>query len=109
MPIDFPDSPQVNDVFTIGNRSWVFNNSRWELVVIIDEGPIGPPGIVIDSVEPIATDILWADTSEEGAMVIPTGGLTGQVLVKISNSDYDSDWASVTTNVFPDLFMMMGA
>jgi hypothetical protein len=28
---------------------------------------------------------------------LPTGGLTGQALVKVSNSNYDADWATITS------------
>jgi hypothetical protein len=28
---------------------------------------------------------------------MPTGGLTGQALVKVSNSNYDADWATITS------------
>jgi hypothetical protein len=33
MAINFPDSPSNNDVYTVGNRSWVYNssNSTWTL------------------------------------------------------------------------------
>jgi hypothetical protein len=57
------------------------------------QGPQGDTGIEIDSVPPSNTNILWADTSEPGDEVIPPGGATGQVLVKVSGSDYDSGWA----------------
>jgi len=57
-----------------------------------DTGPKGEPGIVISPTEPDVTDVLWADTSEEGDAVIPVGGLEGQSLVKASGSDYDATW-----------------
>ena len=33
MPIDFPDSPSNNQVYTVGNRSWVYatTTSTWTL------------------------------------------------------------------------------
>jgi hypothetical protein len=31
-------------------------------------------------------------------MVIPAGGTVGQALVKVSGSDYDTDWASVSSD-----------
>ena len=27
---------------------------------------------------------------------VPTGGTTGEALIKLSNTDYDTDWGSVT-------------
>jgi hypothetical protein len=32
MPINFPDTPQENAEFSVGSRTWVFINSRWELL-----------------------------------------------------------------------------
>jgi hypothetical protein len=60
-----------------------------------DAGPKGDPGIVISPTEPDSTDVLWADTSEEGDAVLPVGGTTGQSLVKASDADYDSEWADI--------------
>jgi len=42
MPIDFPNSPSVNDVYTVGVRSWVWTGNTWESIATI--GPIGPTG-----------------------------------------------------------------
>ena len=58
-------------------------------------GPTGPQGedtVVISPTAPADTDVLWADTSEEGDAVLPTGGSAGQVLVKDSGTDYDASW-----------------
>jgi hypothetical protein len=30
--IDFPNSPSVNDEFTVGNRTWTWNGTVWELL-----------------------------------------------------------------------------
>lgn len=32
MPIDFPNSPTSNQIYTYENRSWKFINGRWELI-----------------------------------------------------------------------------
>jgi hypothetical protein len=42
MPIDFPNSPTVNDTFTVGNRTWKWTGSTWESVPT--SGPTGPTG-----------------------------------------------------------------
>ena len=31
MAIDFPNSPTLNEVFTVGGRSWQWNGSVWGL------------------------------------------------------------------------------
>lgn len=33
MPLDFPSSPEINDTYTSGNSSWVWDGSAWESVV----------------------------------------------------------------------------
>jgi len=42
MPIDFPNSPALNDVHTVGNNSWKWSGTSWNLVRSI--GPSGPTG-----------------------------------------------------------------
>ena len=34
MPIDFPDSPTLNQQFTAGDRTWTYDGTRWESVQI---------------------------------------------------------------------------
>ena len=34
MPIDFPNSPTLNDTFTVGDRTWTWDGTRWESVQI---------------------------------------------------------------------------
>lgn len=61
-------------------------------------GPTGPVGVLIQSSTPSSTDIIWADTSESGDMIIPSGGLAGEVLTKVSNTSYDISWSPVTSS-----------
>jgi len=67
------------------------------------DGPQGDPGIIIDAVPPLVTDVLWADTSEPGDMAIPPGGATGEVLAKVSGSDYDTDWFALGLDDLSDV------
>jgi hypothetical protein len=62
-------------------------------------GPDGDPGVVISDSVPDGTDVLWADTSEAGDAVVPTGGATGEALVKASGDDYDTEWAEIPNPV----------
>jgi hypothetical protein len=43
--IDFPNSPTLNEVFTVGTNSWKWNGSRWNVVRVAAVGPQGPQGI----------------------------------------------------------------
>lgn len=72
------------------------------------QGDTGDFGIAISTTSP-STDQLWADLSEEGAMVVPAGGTLGQVLVKKSDDDYDTEWGAAAIDPYPNLFMLMGA
>ena len=144
MPIDFPNSPAPNEIFTVDGRSWKWNTVYWEAIatsgptgptgpegnfnvsptapsspsegdvwydsdtgqmfVRYDDywvessaavgGPTGPAGVTQSTSAPSDTTVLWIDTDEPGDAVIPTGGTTGQALVKASNSEYDTAWSS---------------
>lgn len=70
-----------------------YNSStgQWETAIV---GKQGPAGITIQSSTPSSTNVLWANTSDAGDMVVPSGGTTGQILVKNSNTDYDTTWVT---------------
>jgi hypothetical protein len=44
--IDFPDSPNLNDTFTSGGRTWIWNGTVWNTVTtqVGATGPTGPTG-----------------------------------------------------------------
>jgi hypothetical protein len=47
MSIDFPDSPEENDVFTVDNKQWTFDGVKWVLTgsgIVGPQGPQGEPG-----------------------------------------------------------------
>ena len=31
MPLDFPTSPTLNEIYTFGGRSWIFNGTAWDV------------------------------------------------------------------------------
>lgn len=67
------------------------------LTFVIPRGDKGSTGIQISSTAPSATDILWADTTLSTTFTsVPSGGTTGQSLVKVSNSDYALGWSNPT-------------
>jgi hypothetical protein len=89
------------------------NGPTWQVKATLGEkgetGNTGPPGIEISNTEPTNTEILWADTSEPGEIVLPFGGTTGQYLIKASNGDFDTEWSdleevdlsAVNTDIIP--------
>jgi hypothetical protein len=98
MAIDFPDTPAVDDVYTVDDRSWKWNGVYWEAVATTGPtGPTGPDGsfLVSDTAPtgPVEGDVWYNSTTgqqfvyydsywvESAASVIgPTGptGLTGE-------------------------------
>jgi hypothetical protein len=44
MPINFPDSPALNDTFTAGGRTWKWDGTVWQSVTAVAAGPTGPTG-----------------------------------------------------------------
>ena len=42
--IDFPNSPSLNQVFTVGLNSWIWSGSVWNVVRTGITGPTGPTG-----------------------------------------------------------------
>lgn len=44
--IDFPNSPSVNDTFTVGDRTWKWDGTTWNMVISNtgSTGPTGPTG-----------------------------------------------------------------
>lgn len=69
---------------------------EWEPTIVGANGEKGDTGIVAQSGEPSATDILWLDTDEDG-VGIPIGGAAGQVLSKIDSNDFNTEWVTPYT------------
>jgi hypothetical protein len=45
MPIDFPDSPTLNQLFTVNNQTWRWDGSVWRINEAQGiQGPAGPTG-----------------------------------------------------------------
>jgi hypothetical protein len=45
MPIDFPNSPALNDLFTVNNQTWRWDGSVWRINEAQGiQGPTGPTG-----------------------------------------------------------------
>jgi len=69
MAINFPDSPAIDDKFSIDNKTWIWTGTVWELlgpVVIGPTGPTGPTGLTGNSgLNPIF--------SRQGTLSISTG------------------------------------
>ena len=74
--IDFPDSPQINDIFTVGDKSWIWTGVAWDardtvknLAVGTSDGDSLAPNILyvgLDQPPPINVQEgdLWSDVDD---------------------------------------------
>jgi len=75
--IDFPDSPTVGQLFTVGDVTWEWTGSVWQGLGTPTPGPEGPG--------------------------VAAGGTAGQLLAKVDSTDYNTQWStSDGVRVFAD-------
>jgi hypothetical protein len=107
--IDFPNSPTLNQVFTVGTNSWTWNGSRWNVVrtgVTGPTGPQGPQGIqgLTGPAGPTGAQGIQGITGATGPQGIqgPTGptGLTGATGPA---GAVPSGWTLITSQYVQDL------
>jgi hypothetical protein len=60
--------------------------------IILTATQVGNSGLHVSPDAPESTGVLWLDTDEPSSIPIPPGGTSGQVLAKLSNNDYDTEW-----------------
>jgi hypothetical protein len=92
MPIDFPDSPDVDDLFTVGDRTWRWTGVAWDTVEEVITGPTGPTG-------PEGNFTVTGPTAPTGA----TGPIEGDVWFNSESGRtfvyYDSFWVESSSAV----------
>lgn len=124
MAINFPDNPTLNQTFAVGNKVWIWNGTVWTTdytgfeeskFIVSDTPPTGPTeGKVWFNGTTgkfyIYYDNFWVETSSNEAgpegpqgpigpigpagLGLPAGGTTGQLLLKASNNDYETEWGT---------------
>jgi hypothetical protein len=70
--IDFPDTPSVNDTFSVGNRTWRWTGDVWESVrveVLGATGPTGPTGAASTVTGPTGATGPTGPTGDTGAVL----------------------------------------
>jgi len=83
--IDFPDSPEIGEIYTFGPQTYVWNGIAWRLVRTSAVGPTGPTGpagqdsTAIGSTGPTGPEGPTGPTGPAGTDPGPTGptGATG--------------------------------
>jgi hypothetical protein len=115
MPLDFPNSPSLNDTFTAENgRVWVWDGSRWESIGIVGGGG-GSGSITVSETAPedanegdlwfnsvdtntyIYYDSFWVQASDSQAGPVGPAGPTGSsgVAFAVSPITYNAETKTV--------------
>jgi len=89
--IDFPNSPEVDDLFTQGDITWQWDGTVWRG---LGTTATGPAGVTISDDAPESNQVLWLDTDEEPDVPVPAGGSAGQLLAKVDSTDYNTAWVT---------------
>jgi hypothetical protein len=76
-------------------KYWDTTSGTWKYLAQGVKGDTGNTGIVSQATPPSNTDVVWLDTSVAGASgSVPVAGTVNQVLAKLSDADYDTEWVS---------------
>jgi hypothetical protein len=101
MAINFPDSPSLNDTHTVGDKTWIYNGSSWD-VVIANQAPNqirdADNDTKIETENTADDDTLRFSTAGTERMTITSAGH----LIPSANVTYDLGSAS---NRFRDLYL----
>jgi hypothetical protein len=79
MAIDFPDSPEIGEIYTFGTQTYVWNGIAWRLVRTSAVGPTGPTGpagedsTAIGSTGPTGPEGPTGPTGPASTVTGPTG------------------------------------
>ncbi len=105
----FPSTPTLGEIFTSNGTSWQWNGEAWT-VVTTDSGTFttistSPPtqNVVVDSRNDTLTFVsgnnisITASASNDSITIaalpgVPSGGSAGQILAKLTNTNYDAGW-----------------
>lgn len=93
MAINFPNSPQVNDTYTEGNRSWTWNGVYWRAtsVTVGYTGSKGDQGDGLRLLGSVATvNDLPSDGTSDGSTLLD--GVTAPIGNGVPNSQQISDY-----------------
>ena len=99
-----PAEPNEGNVWfnSTDGRAYIYYDSTWVDLNPGIAGPQGTSGITYSTTAPVNTNVLWLDTDEEPDVPVPAGGATGQILAKVSATDYDTAWVPQNVRVFAD-------
>lgn len=76
MPIDFPNSPALNDSFTSAGKTWKYNGTAWELAVgttVLTDGSVTTAKIQDGAVTADKIEALAVTSGKIGSDAVTTG------------------------------------
>lgn len=103
MPLNFPDSPSVNDTHSDGGRSWTWNGTTWVLntyVGVVPAGAVGTTELAANSVTSakiVDDTIVNADINSSAAIAYSKLALSNTIV----NADINSS-AAIDLNKLAD-------
>lgn len=94
-----PTEPNEGNVWfnSTNGRAYIFYDLTWVDLNPGIAGPQGVSGVISSSEAPEDTSVLWVDVTEEPDVPVPAGGDAGQVLSKITTTDYDTQWVDAVS------------
>ena len=111
MAINFPTSPSLNQEYSYGDKTWVYDGSDWKLRSIpvsrytfSETAPLNPASgdRWIDAITGIEYTYLDDTTSKQWVELgltidnsLPVSGTTNQVLAKNTNTSFDVSWKTI--------------
>ena len=78
MPLDFPTSPVLNELYTFGGKTWKWDGAGWVSYNVGLIGPAGPTGAT-------GPQGIQGPTGPIGDYVISVGGKTGSIGLTAGN------------------------
>lgn len=101
MPIDFPSTPEIGEIYTFGTQTYIYNGTAWRLVRTSAVGPTGPTGpagqdsTAVGSTGPTGPEGPTGPTGPAGTDPGPTGptGPTGSFAF-VPWTTYTPVWSS---------------
>ena len=105
----FPSTPTLGEIFTSNGTSWQWNGEAWTVVSfdsdVFTTIVTSPPtqNVVVDSQNDTLTFVsgnnisVTANASNDSITIaalpgVPSGGSAGQILAKLTNTNYDAGW-----------------
>lgn len=75
MPITFPSNPNLNETYSVGDKTWVWVGTRWRTVANIGTSGGGGASVTVSGTAPASPSEgnLWMN-SETGDLYVYAGG-----------------------------------